>query len=191
MESSHPNQHIYTFKVRPMKLTKTKNQSNEKNLSWIWKTPCHPREIFFLQQSYVKGLPTNLRLHKAACTNSNLCPHCHLELETHLYILRDCNQSKTIWLSLHPSMDFFNKNYNDWLRSNSTINISGPLNIPWNIIFLYTLRALWLSRNNKVFLSLNLTSTHFIQQILFKSAEYWTSIPLCHPQNVSLPRFSK
>lgn len=78
------------------------HQTNNQNHSWIWKTPCHPREKCFLWQSFVKGLPTNIRLQNASCVNNKFCPLCQLHPKTHLHRPRNCKNSKQVWLSLQP-----------------------------------------------------------------------------------------
>lgn len=65
------------------------SQPETTNLSWIWKSPCHPRENFFLWQIYMKSLPTNTKLLRENCIGNSLYPQCQLEHETHLHALRD------------------------------------------------------------------------------------------------------
>lgn len=100
-----------------------------------------------------------MRLHKASCLNNNLCSICNSYPETHLHRLRDCNFSRQIWNSLHPSENtaFFNQNFQKWLITNRQNATPSFLNIPWETIFLYTIREIWLNRNRVVFQSTHST----------------------------------
>lgn len=122
-------------------------QAETTNLFWNWKTPSRPQEIFFIWQAYRESLPTNINLFKSKCVTNNLCPLCRLEQETHLHALRDYNQAKQIWSSLHPTPQFFDKPFKHWIKENIKNTEIAALGIPWQIIFSYAARTIWLIRN--------------------------------------------
>lgn len=56
-----------------------------------------------------------------------------------------------IWSFLQTPPNFYNVSLQCWLYSNATNTSKSKLNLSWNSIFLFTLRVLWLARNNYIF----------------------------------------
>ncbi|KAF7843689.1 reverse transcriptase [Senna tora] len=144
------------------------NQTTNTNLSWIWKTDSHPRENHFLWQTYHKGIPTAKKLNSINCLPSPICRLCNSSEETIIHLLRDCNIIKPIWLSLGVPNSFFQTDLQPWLRHNSEKKSLQIFSIPWNTLFTYIIRNIWLNRNqlifrNKPFLS-HVTLRHSIQK---------------------------
>lgn len=51
------------------------------------------------------------------------------------------------------------------------------MNIPWETIFLYAIREIWLTRNKVVFQSTHSSPISIKNIILFKATEFWSSLP--------------
>ncbi|KAF7813159.1 reverse transcriptase [Senna tora] len=143
------------------------------NLKWLWKAPAHPRELFFLWQIYQNALPTAKKLHSINCLQSPLCPLCLTEEETPIHILRDCQFSKSVWLIFKVPPSFFQNTIQAWVKSNVKDTSSNIHNVPWNTLFSYILRGIWLARNNKIFqgkpLGIKLAVNKGLQKLEFES----------------------
>ena len=83
------------------------------------------------------------------------CPLCHLEVESILHALRDCNLVKPIWhqLSLYcVQSSFFSQGIRDWLISNGGLkSTQNAVGIPWNVLFSFALWWIWKQWNQVVF----------------------------------------
>ncbi|KAF7813020.1 reverse transcriptase [Senna tora] len=150
------------------------------NLKWLWKAPAHPRELFFLWQIFQNALPTAKKLHNINCLQSPLCPLCLTEEETPIHILRDCQFSRSVWLFFKVPPSFFHNTIQAWVKSNIKDTSSNIHNVPWNTLFSYILRGIWLARNNKIFQGKTVIPPALAQQILQKASEY-TFLNSNHP----------
>ena len=84
--------------------------------------------------------------------SDQVCSRCN-ELETPIHVLHDCQFAWNIWSSFLVHLltsDFFRLELHDWCKSNSQLH--SPLGyVPWNIIFAFTLWAIWLGWNSLIF----------------------------------------
>lgn len=166
-----------------METHQTSSTCEQSNLSWLWKQPCHPREIFFLWQTYKNGLPTNAKFFKANCIGNDLWPLCQQDQETHLHALRDCANVKRIWNTLNPPQHFYDKNLQDWIQQNYSITNESSLNLPWNTIFTYAIRSIWLNRNKKKYSRILPSQTIKFEQT------FSTPLKLTSILSLPLPKF--
>ena len=118
---------------------------------WIWKLKILPRIQMFVWKCMHLSLGVNQCLLDRGLLVEACCPWCHCEVESIMRLLCDCPFSITVWNQLGGrvnSSNFFSLNLQEWLFSKATSKLhhnSSPL--PWNLVFLFSLRLLWKDRN--------------------------------------------
>ncbi|KAF7811257.1 reverse transcriptase [Senna tora] len=104
-----------------------------------------------------------------------------LDEENLIHILRDCQVSSNVWSSLKVSSSFYQTPIQSWLKLNAKDSSTSSFNIPWNTIFTYTVRGIWLTRNENFFKGKALNPAVLVNQILQKAAEYSHLSSHCRP----------
>ncbi|XVF35312.1 hypothetical protein REPUB_Repub18cG0134800 [Reevesia pubescens] len=124
---------------------------SEQGGAWnkIWTLQCPDKIRLFLWKILHNSLPTLECLAKRNILTNIVCHRCGVEVETTLHALRDCESSKSIWLSFNQILlpdDFFTLPLKGWISSNIEVKrtISG---IPWRILFASAAWFLWYWRN--------------------------------------------
>lgn len=109
---------------------------------------------------------------------------CHI-LKLGKVMLNSREAIQILWNSISHLVNFFAQNYKEWLESYSKVKFVSLFGLPWQIIFIYAIRSIWLQRNQKVLHNTALATPTFKNQIISKVAEYWYSIS--SPSNSSGP----
>ncbi|KAF7833415.1 reverse transcriptase [Senna tora] len=158
-----------------------KYHHENENLLWMWKPIAHPRELLFLWKAYHNALPTASKLYRLSCLQSLLCNLCLLDEENPIHILRDCQVSSNIWSSLKVPSSFYQDPIQSWLKLNAKDSSPSSFNIPWKTIFTYTVRGIWLARNEKFFKGKAFNPAVLVNQILQKAVEFSHLSSHCRP----------
>ncbi|KAK9030158.1 hypothetical protein V6N11_031589 [Hibiscus sabdariffa] len=121
----------------------------------IWSLQVPQRIQFFLWLSCRQKIMTNSERYKRSLAVDPSCPICHVNEETTLNVLRDCNVISQSWLKIIPPSllnDFFTFPISEWLKQNLESKLVIPgWNIPWNIFFVSFLWHTWKNRNDFIF----------------------------------------
>lgn len=96
-----------------------KDNTENVNLTWIWKTYNHPREQIFLWKCLLNGIPISAKLNRMNILPSPICPLCDSLEESIIHILRDCHKVRKIWLPLPHPPNFFRESLATWLQQNA------------------------------------------------------------------------
>ncbi|KAK7820634.1 hypothetical protein CFP56_038651, partial [Quercus suber] len=129
--------------------------------SWIWKLKIPPKIQSFLWKCAHHHIPTKLVIFPHADLSDQGCSHCN-ELETPIHVLHDYQFARNIWSSFP-------------CKSNSKLH--SPLGyVPWNLIFAFTLWAIWLGRNSLIFLG-TFIPFHILKQNSISYATKWSLAP--------------
>ena len=75
-------------------------------------------------------LLTNMEWVRKHNSDITICSHCHMDSETKVHVLRDCNYATQIWLGLVPQerwLEFFSLSLQDWLYWNLSSDASYDL----------------------------------------------------------------
>lgn len=131
--------------------------------------------IFFSWKCYNNGLPVLNTLHHRNCVSSTICPLCNMNNESIIHALRDCLRAIFVWSNYSTPPNFFSENLQKWLLLNATNFHPNHLNIPQSTIFLYTIRTIWMSRNNFIFQNVPKSSSEIVNLALCKATEYWSN----------------
>ncbi|KAK9025445.1 hypothetical protein V6N11_038312 [Hibiscus sabdariffa] len=115
-----------------------------------------PQRIrFFLWLSCRQKIMTNSERYKRSLAVDPSCPICHVNEETTLHVLRDCNIISQSRLKIIPPSllnDFFTFPISEWLKQNLESKLVIPgWNIPWNIFFASFLWHTWKNCNDFIF----------------------------------------
>lgn len=157
------------------------------NMKWIWKTPCGQSEKLFLWKTTHLALPTMAVLHAKNISPLPTCPICNVEDDTVEHTLKNCSKTKQIRSFLNPQLTNPQVNFQEWIKINSTNSKLNILNIPWNTIFAYTIRAIWLHRNKTIHQIHNKEPKDIDIYALSKAAEFWTNGNLTTASHISHP----
>ena len=125
--------------------------------SWIWKLKLPPKIKLFIWKCTQHRIRTKSILFSHSNHNTQFCPRCN-EIETPIHVLWDSDFARNIWASFTPNLlipDFFNLPLHPWCKQNMKITINSSY-IPWNIIFAFTIWAIWLGCNSLNFYGINL-----------------------------------
>lgn len=154
----------------------------ETNGIWdkIWKIQTIPRVKSFLWLARHCKLLTNAERCKRMFTDNPSCSLCGAVEENLLHTLRDCINSKPIWLSIVPSTrhsDFFNCDFIPWIESNILVNKSiANYSLNWNSIFAAAAWKIWSWRNKCLFEADFCMPPHPAQHILTAATEFSSRI---------------
>ncbi|KAK8972494.1 hypothetical protein V6N11_018855 [Hibiscus sabdariffa] len=99
-------------------------------------------------------------------------------MESFIHILRDCDATKTLWLSLQPCRylpNFFSLQADEWLFSNLKLNrLHSGTHIPWRILFASLVWQLWKRMNSILFANTDMTNDA-LQQLSYSWASHFIS----------------
>ena len=125
--------------------------------SWIWKLATLPRIQIFIWKCMKQSIGVRECLANRGIPLETTCPLCHIEVESILHALRDCNLVRPIWYQLGSQClysNFFSQDIRDWLTSNCRIKSNqNSVGIPWNVLFSFIIWLVWKQRNQCVFTS--------------------------------------
>ncbi|KAF7840012.1 reverse transcriptase [Senna tora] len=139
---------IYNFLMSD----KLNNAAGVNPFKWIWKLNCHRRLKFFLWMCVNNGLLTKDNLIKRKIPISGTCFLCNLEAESIPHLFKDCPVGQNIWQRTNSNISFHNSDsFEIWIKYNCLNSKLATLNIPHNVLFIYTLWHIWLARNNTIF----------------------------------------
>ena len=116
-----------------------------------YKCPGHPKNCFFIWQTWWGRMPTNANLNFRIPSFSKHCTFCLNYTEDMNHILRICPRATEIWDALKFDK-ILSCSFNAWLRRNLTVSdISSHAQVPLNVIFCFALWFIWIRRNSWVF----------------------------------------
>lgn len=130
----------------------------------------------FFWKVFNKGIPNTSLLFKRNVAPSPTCPICNSQEETSKHALRDCINAQTIWSHLPTPQNFYNQDLKTWLSTNTQDNTHTKLDIPWSTIFLFTIYAIWLNKNNLLFQNESKPPSHIAKIALGMTAEYYSNL---------------
>ncbi|OMP13682.1 hypothetical protein COLO4_01156 [Corchorus olitorius] len=160
---------------------------------WIWKAPTYPKIQCFLWQMAHQKLATNSFLNCIGLQPLSTCPICNSQPETVEHLFRLCPAAVALWNQLQTPLSPSQMSFFDWLRTNcANRDPSHFMNIPWNIIFCFTVWFHWNARNLKVFGS-DKPFKDPILSIVERAAEYFALYcnepqTICGPVNLFVDR---
>lgn len=95
---------------------------------------------------------TNLERFRRHLSSFALCIGCGLGDESWLHILRDCPYARDVWKELQIDGASFNLDGLAWIKEEATSKIEAKqLGLEKGVIFLFTIWAIWKSRNKMIF----------------------------------------
>ncbi|XVF03450.1 hypothetical protein REPUB_Repub04eG0262600 [Reevesia pubescens] len=125
------------------------------NWKWIWKSPTLPKIQHFIWILNQQKLATKSFLKERGLCMDDTCPCCEHDCETINHLFRNCREAIKVWRTIRLpdcAMSSFHLDFPNWLRTNCKDDTASHMfKVPWNVIFMFTLWALWIQRNNKVF----------------------------------------
>lgn len=128
------------FDLRSAYCLATNSSSNDSfSGSWIWKLPSLPRIQIFIWKCMKQSIGVKECLANKGIPLDTTCPLCHLEAESIMHALQDCNLVKPTWFQLgthclYPF--FFYQDIREWLTANCRLKSSqNAMGIPWNVLF--------------------------------------------------------
>ncbi|KAE8732068.1 hypothetical protein F3Y22_tig00002237pilonHSYRG00161 [Hibiscus syriacus] len=120
-----------------------------------WKMQVPERIRCFLWLSLRDSLLTNAICHSRHLTDDPSCPVCGVHEGSALQVLRDCQNTKTLWTSIIMKCtvkNFFELPLQDWLLANlRAACLFQGTNIAWNKLFLSLVWQIWKRRNAFIF----------------------------------------
>lgn len=135
-------------------LTNTDTNTNMVSWNWIWKLKIPQKLKGFCRLLFHGRLLTNQQRCIRGLTTDDSCPRCNLATEDLNHLLRECPKAKEIWHTTRESkwLEAYERQPMDqWLQLNPESQEKTSYNIPWGIVFLYTIWEIWKARNNVVF----------------------------------------
>ena len=121
---------------------------------WIWKLDILPKIIMFLWLCLQTSVPVKSVLAARGINCDGKCPVCKRHDETITRLLRDCELAHKYWscVEVPPALvHTFLGSLEEWLQSNSVNLVKHKFDMPWSLVFLFTIWALWKNRNKIVF----------------------------------------
>lgn len=119
----------------------------------IWKLPCPPKIQFFIWKIILGGLATKLMLYERRISISPLCPRCLALPESVEHMIFHCPGSIQIWnqvAQLYPPLT----GYISLLQQQSVqgiLKLDNKSQQHITCLLCFTLRGIWLTRNQQVF----------------------------------------
>ncbi|CAL1353808.1 unnamed protein product [Linum trigynum] len=150
----------------------------------IWKLQVLERVRVFIWMAVQGKLTTNsIRKHRHL-TQDDSCIECRGIPETNVHCLRDCRKAKTVWTKIvdgQREFDFFNSNYDDWLKANLMDDSHGTWPGQWADFLSLVMWYVWKCRNDEVFKGIKLansTRQHYITAKATEWVKIWDSAKL-------------
>lgn len=75
--------------------------------------------------------------------------------------------------------NFYDNPLKIWMKDNIHNFNKNILGIPWQVIFSFAIRTIWLSRNHCVFSGTIISPPSIKNTIIFKAANFYIIVPLC------------
>ncbi|GLT45320.1 hypothetical protein SLA2020_191580 [Shorea laevis] len=150
---------------------------NDKNWSWIWKTPTLPKIQMFLWLLTHGRIKSLEYLHYLGIVDNPVCKICKGQIESLDHIFRNCppavdtlNRLSSEFTANHNILDFY-----QWLYLHCNNRSSSPFfNIPWAAIFCFTLWTLWNRRNHFLYQQQAMDTSKIYNLIIERVTEFWS-----------------
>ncbi|XVF12875.1 hypothetical protein REPUB_Repub08aG0157600 [Reevesia pubescens] len=125
-----------------------------RNTKWIWQLRCPERVRFFVWLLFHDKLNTNEKRVKKGMATSAACCFCMEAVESIQHVLMECPFALEVWPLMVGNgnlSSFLNKQFHDWVKSNSILSTSHDSSIDGCILFVCILWSLWKCRNFRIF----------------------------------------
>ena len=110
-------------------------------LKFSWDINIPPKLQIFFGSVFQGKILSNEQRAKRQLTVDLSCSLCGWPIEPVLHILCDCEKAKSVWslfLSNNLSLEFFQLDFQPWLRVNLLTKSHWQFGISWNISFAFT-----------------------------------------------------
>ena len=119
---------------------------------WVWKLKLPPKiQLFIWKCTHNQILMRSIIFSHLDQVNTR-CPRC-MEMETPIHVICDCAFAKNIRTSFPTDFlfsKFFTLDLHQWCKKNTKVNdLLGY--VPWGVIFVFVLWAIWLDINSLIF----------------------------------------
>ena len=109
---------------------------------WIWKLDILPKIIMFLWLCLHTSVHVKSVLAARGIDCDGKCPVCKRHDETITHLLRDCELACKYWscVEVPPALvHTFSGSLEEWLQSNSKSLVKHKSDMPWSLVFLFTI----------------------------------------------------
>ncbi|GMP89161.1 hypothetical protein CsSME_00040847 [Camellia sinensis var. sinensis] len=174
------------------------HDSEHVNWQWIWKQKLPQKLKGFCWLLFHERLLSNHHRKSRGLTMDESCPRCNSTQEDLCHIFKDCPKANEVWLAIRDHrwlQTSEHQPWNLWLQTNLKCKERIIYQIPWGMVFLYTMWKIWKDRNNFIFRHEDCTmyeATRYIQQQAIETYEAFYSDHLTgqflhHKTNWNLP----
>lgn len=101
--------------------------------------------------------------------------------------LEYCPKTNQIWSLSDTPINLSSVDFKNWIQINTKTTHISKLNIPWNVIFIYTLHSIWLHRNKAVYQN-EIRQPHEITRCALSKAAEFQFNEICSSSLPSIPK---